>query len=43
VPLSRFDLATHQSAALRRVRQSFVHRVIWRSPRYVNSVLFRPT
>jgi FkbM family methyltransferase len=43
VPLSRFDLGTHQSATVRRVRQSFVHRVIWRSPRYVNSVLFRPT
>jgi len=43
VQLSRFDLATHQSAALRRVGQSFVGRVIWPSPRYVNSVLFRPT
>ncbi len=42
VPLADFDLAAHQRAALVRVEQSFVRRVLWPRPRYVNSVLFRP-
>lgn len=42
IPLEDFDLAEHQRAALVRVEQSFVRRVLWSRPRYVNSVLFRP-
>jgi FkbM family methyltransferase len=40
-PLAGFDLATHQSTAIARVSQSFVRRVVWPRPRYVNLVLFR--
>jgi FkbM family methyltransferase len=42
IPLERFDLAGHQRAAIRRVEQSFVRRLVWPYPRYVNTVLFRP-
>lgn len=42
LPLAEFDLAGHQRAAIGRVTQSFVRRVVWPQPRYVNSVLFRP-
>jgi len=42
IPLADFDLATHQRQAIARVEQSFVRRVLWSKPRYVNSVLFRP-
>lgn len=42
IPLDDFDLAGHQRAALVRVEQSFLRRVVWPRPRYVNSVLFRP-
>ena len=41
-PLEGFDLAAHQSAAVARVSQSFVRRVVSPHPRYVNLVLFRP-
>lgn len=41
IPLAEFDLVAHQRAAIRRVRQSFVRRVLVPRPRYVNSVLFR--
>lgn len=41
-PLRGFDLAAHQRAAIRRVDQSFLRRLAWPYPRYVNSVLFRP-
>ena len=42
LPLSGFDLAGHQRAALARVGQSFARRVVRPEPRYVNMVLFRP-
>jgi len=42
VPLRDFDLEAHQRSALARVSQTFVRRVIWPRPRYVNLVLFRP-
>ena len=41
IPLAGFDLIGHQRAMIRRVRQSFVRRVLIPRPRYVNSVLFR--
>ncbi len=41
VPLDGFDLIGNQRAAIRRVHQSFVRRVLIPRPRYVNSVLFR--
>jgi FkbM family methyltransferase len=41
-PLAGFDLEEHQRAAIGRVSQSFVRRVLWPRPRYVNLVLFRP-
>jgi FkbM family methyltransferase len=41
-PLAGFDLEAHQRAAIGRVSQSFVRRVIWPRPRYVNLVLCRP-
>ncbi len=40
-PLAGFDLPAHQSAAIGRVGQSFVRRMLWPHPRYVNMVLFR--
>jgi FkbM family methyltransferase len=40
-PLAGFDLPAHQSVAIGRVGQSFVRRVVWPRPRYVNMVLFR--
>ena len=40
-PLAGFDLPAHQSAAIGRVAQSFIRRVLWPHPRYVNMVLFR--
>ncbi len=40
-PLAGFDLASHQDTAIARVSQSFVRRVVWPHPRYVNLVLFR--
>ncbi len=43
VPLAQFDLAEHQRTAIDRVRQSFARRVLSPRPRYVNSVLFRPS
>lgn len=43
VPLSSFDLVAHQQEAIARVRQSFARRVVSARPRYVNSVLFRPS
>lgn len=43
VPLAGFRLADHQEANIRRVSQSFLRRVLWPHPRYVNSVLFRPS
>ena len=43
VPLAGFDLVGHQRGAIRRVSQSFVRRLVWPRPRYVNMVLFRPT
>jgi FkbM family methyltransferase len=42
IPLAGFDLVRHQRAAIRRVHQSFVRRLVWSRPRYVNMVLFRP-
>lgn len=42
IPLADFDLVSHQRASIRRVGQSFVRRVLWPRPRYVNMVLFRP-
>jgi len=42
IPLADFDLVGHQRAAIRRVSQSFVRRLLWSRPRYVNMVLFRP-
>jgi FkbM family methyltransferase len=42
VPLRDFRLVEHQAANLRRVRQSFLRRLLWPRPRYVNTVLFRP-
>jgi FkbM family methyltransferase len=42
VPLTAFDLVSHQRAAIARVDQSFVRRLVWNRPRYVNMVLFRP-
>lgn len=42
IPLADFDLVGHQRASIRRVDQSFVRRVLWHRPRYVNMVLFRP-
>lgn len=41
LPLAGFDLVAHQREALRRVHQSFVRRLVWPRPRYVNMVLFR--
>ncbi len=41
-PLAGFDLDGHQRAAIARVHQSFVRRLVWPRPRYVNLVLFRP-
>jgi FkbM family methyltransferase len=43
IPLADFDLVSHQRACIRRVDQSFIRRVLWPRPRYVNMVLFRPT
>jgi FkbM family methyltransferase len=43
VPLEHFDLVAHQRAAITRVSQSFVRRLVWPHPRYVNLVLFRPS
>lgn len=43
VPLEGFDLVAHQRAAIARVDQSFVRRLAWPHPRYVNLVLFRPS
>ncbi len=40
-PLAGFDLKAHQAAAIGRVSQSFVRRVVSPRPRYVNLVLFR--
>ncbi|HZN17079.1 MAG TPA: FkbM family methyltransferase [Micromonosporaceae bacterium] len=40
-PLAQFDLVAHQRETLRRVHQSFVRRLVWPRPRYVNMVLFR--
>lgn len=40
-PLSGFDLEGHQRAAIGRVAQGFVRRVLWPRPRYVNLVLLR--
>ena len=40
-PLAGFDLPGHQRAAIGRVSQSFVRRVLWPRPRYVNLVLCR--
>jgi FkbM family methyltransferase len=42
LPLESFDLIAHQRAAVSRVDQSFVRRVLRPRPRYVNMVLFRP-
>lgn len=42
-PLAGFDLEAHQRAAIGRVSQSFVRRVVWPRPRYVNLVLCRPS
>ncbi|MET8465775.1 FkbM family methyltransferase [Micromonospora zamorensis] len=41
LPLADFDIRGHQREALARVHQSFVRRVVFPRPRYVNSVLFR--
>lgn len=41
VRLSEFALVDHQRACVDRVSQSFIRRVVWPRPRYVNSVLFR--
>ncbi len=41
-PLAEIDLPAHQEQALDRVSQSFVRRLIWPHPRYINMVLFRP-
>lgn len=41
IPLADFDLDAHQRAAIARVRQSLVRKVLVARPRYVNSVLFR--
>jgi FkbM family methyltransferase len=41
IPLADIDLAAHQRAAIARVSQSFIRRVVWPRPRYINSVLFR--
>lgn len=40
-PLAGFDLEAHQRAAIARVSQTFVRRVVWPRPRYVNMVLLR--
>jgi FkbM family methyltransferase len=40
-PLDGFDLVAHQRAAVGRVKHSFVRRVLYPRPRYVNMVLFR--
>jgi hypothetical protein len=40
--LAGYDLEAHQRAAIQRVSQSFVRRVVWPRPRYINMVLFRP-
>ena len=41
-PLAGFDLEAHQRSSIGRVSQSFVRRVVWPRPRYVNLVLCRP-
>lgn len=41
LPLADFDIRGHQRDALARVHQSFVRRVVFPRPRYVNSVLFK--
>lgn len=41
-PLAGFDLESHQRNAIGRVSQSFVRKVVWPRPRYVNLVLLRP-
>jgi FkbM family methyltransferase len=41
-PLSGFDLVGHQEHAIARVSQSFLRRLVWARPRYVNMVLFTP-
>jgi len=40
-PLAGFDLEAHQRSAIGRVSQSFMRRVVWPHPRYVNLVLLR--
>jgi FkbM family methyltransferase len=42
IPLADIDLPRHQKSALARVSQSFVRRLVWPHPRYINMVLFRP-